>query len=277
MYLIDTAGRVLAKPAKLIAEATAGWFNNAPGAGPGTKVAADWMNMIQAELKAVIEGAGLVLDRNNDAQLLAAMQALAAGVLPTGARSSFTGATCPAGWVRGNGLTIGNPASNATERSNADCLALFTLHWADRPDLQLYTSAGAPIARGANAAADWAANRALALPDYRGRVGIGKDDMGNAAANRVTNALSGITGTTLGAAGGTEAHQLTVAELPAHDHAPNDGQSGPPVSTTGAFGNGSQTGNTSGLYNVQRTGSTGGGGKHQNMQPSIVELVLIKL
>src|SRR5437899_2344559 len=44
------------------------------------------------------------------------------------------------------------------------------------------------------------------LPDLRGRAVFGKDDMGGSAANRITNGGSGITGTTLGAAGGTETH-----------------------------------------------------------------------
>jgi microcystin-dependent protein len=42
------------------------------------------------------------------------------------------------------------------------------------------------------------------LPDLRGRVVAGKDDMGGSAASRITNAGSSIVGTTLGAAGGLE-------------------------------------------------------------------------
>jgi microcystin-dependent protein len=50
------------------------------------------------------------------------------------------------------------------------------------------------------------------LPDLRGRSIFGKDDMGGAAANRITSAVSGIAGTTLGASGGdqrTQAHSHT--------------------------------------------------------------------
>lgn len=42
------------------------------------------------------------------------------------------------------------------------------------------------------------------LPDFRGRVAIGRDDMGGAAAGRITIALSGIDGNTVGAAGGAQ-------------------------------------------------------------------------
>jgi microcystin-dependent protein len=56
------------------------------------------------------------------------------------------------------------------------------------------------------------------LPDLRGRTAVGKDNMGGSTAGRITNAESGITGTTLGAAGGVEAHQLGAAEIPNHTH-----------------------------------------------------------
>ena len=54
------------------------------------------------------------------------------------------------------------------------------------------------------------------LPDKRGRVSIVKDDMGGSSAFRVTNAVAGFAGDTLGAAGGSQSHTLTLAEcLPA--------------------------------------------------------------
>lgn len=56
------------------------------------------------------------------------------------------------------------------------------------------------------------------IPDLRGRGVFGKDDMGGSAANRITNAGSGITGTGLGNTGGTQNKTLTTTELPAHTH-----------------------------------------------------------
>lgn len=47
----------------------------ASGLSP-TILPADWFNVIQRELVAVVEGGGLTLDSSNDAQLLAALQAL---------------------------------------------------------------------------------------------------------------------------------------------------------------------------------------------------------
>jgi microcystin-dependent protein len=60
------------------------------------------------------------------------------------------------------------------------------------------------------------------IPDLRGYVLAGKDDMGGSAANRITNAGSGITGTTLGATGGAETVTLTTAQMPTHSHGVTD-------------------------------------------------------
>ncbi|MDE2377292.1 MAG: tail fiber protein [Bradyrhizobium sp.] len=52
------------------------------------------------------------------------------------------------------------------------------------------------------------------LPDLRGRVVAGKDDMGGSAASRLTSAYFGTSAATLGAVGGSQNHALTLSELP---------------------------------------------------------------
>lgn len=52
------------------------------------------------------------------------------------------------------------------------------------------------------------------LPDLRGRVVAGQDDMGGSSANRLTGATNGVDGDVLGGTGGEEAHTLTQAQLP---------------------------------------------------------------
>lgn len=112
------------------------------------------------------------------------------------------------GWVRANGRTIGSSTSGASERANSDCQALFIYLWGT--DENLAVSGG----RGASAAADWAANKTIALPDWRGRALAGLDDMGNSAAGRLTATYFGATATVLGAAGGAESRTLATANLP---------------------------------------------------------------
>lgn len=114
------------------------------------------------------------------------------------------------GFVRLNSRTIGSSTSGATERANADTQALFLFLWPDTA-LQLY-SGGAPVARGASAAADWAANRAIALPDWRGYSLSGLDDMGNAAAGRFGGYFANPT--VLGTPGGNPSFQIATANLP---------------------------------------------------------------
>ena len=56
------------------------------------------------------------------------------------------------------------------------------------------------------------------MPDLRGRVIGGKDDMGGIGANRLTGVSGSVDGDSLGNTGGNETHTLTTAELPAHNH-----------------------------------------------------------
>ncbi len=52
------------------------------------------------------------------------------------------------------------------------------------------------------------------VPDMRGSVPLGKDDMGGVPANRVTSAMADL----VGGRGGIEAVLLALAEMPAHSH-----------------------------------------------------------
>ncbi len=56
------------------------------------------------------------------------------------------------------------------------------------------------------------------VPDARGRVSAGKDDMGGASANRLTDQTGGLNGDTLGDTGGEEVHTILEAELADHTH-----------------------------------------------------------
>ena len=97
------------------------------------------------------------------------------------------------------------------------------------------------------------------LPDWRGRVGAGKDDMGGTAANRLT-AGSGMAGTALGAVGGDERlaahhHPNTKAAL---NWGPNTSYSGGEHLMVGSYG-----------LTFGDSGDAGAGGS-QNVQPTII-------
>lgn len=132
--------------------------------------------------------------------------------IPTGAMLMYGATTAPTGWVRCNGLTIGNASSSATERANADTSDLFAFLWTNYSNSVCAVGGG----RGASAAADYAANKAIALPDLRGRAFFGLDDMGGSAAGRLAGAA--IDQTTNGASGGADTVTLAEANLPAHTH-----------------------------------------------------------
>jgi microcystin-dependent protein len=115
------------------------------------------------------------------------------------------------------------------------------------------------------------------LPDYRGKVGAGKDDMGGTAANRITAAISGIAGITLGASGGAEGITLTTGQIPAHAHT----DSGHTHVYSRASASGGSTGagaggvldtltNTNDGLGFAQIQNTGGGGAHANVQPTII-------
>ena len=107
------------------------------------------------------------------------------------------------------------------------------------------------------------------LPDLRGRVVAGADAMGGTAAGRLTSAGAGIFAEATGAAGGTQTHTLSTPEIPSHSHTMSD--------TTVGTGSGSQFSRAS--FTPQgspATSSAGGGGAHQNTQPTITLGYIIK-
>lgn len=116
------------------------------------------------------------------------------------------------------------------------------------------------------------------LPDLRGRVPAGKDDMGGSAASRITNSVSGFVGSTLGAAGGAESHTLVTAEMPLHGHPWRaDTQSGGSADGSGGFMMNDNTLANQAAYTGtpastlgQQIGGTGGGGAHRNVQPTAI-------
>lgn len=162
--------------------------------------------------------------------------------------------TADTGWVMANDGTIGSASSGATTRANADTAALYAVLWA-------ISDTYAPVTggRGANAAADFAANKPIALTKVLGR------------ALAVAGAGASLTSRALGQTLGAETHTLTVPEIPSHSHTTD--------ASIAPFGGGVPFGAPGGSYPAggATNGSTGGGGSHNNMQPTSFLNLMVKL
>jgi microcystin-dependent protein len=193
---------------------------------------------------------------------------LQAYLVPVGTINAYAGTTAPTGWLFAFGQTV----SRTTY-----------------PDL--FTAIGTNHGSGDG-------STTFGLPDMRGRVAAGKDDMGGSAASRITSGVAGINGTVLGQAGGSQSHTMTSVEMPSHTHTQN--AHGHVVSANsfasdlqivvgpiGADGNkysftdsgNDASSNTAVIYARDTTAtnqSTGGGGAHNNTQPTIILNYIIK-
>lgn len=178
---------------------------------------------------------------------------VASSGLVTGMEIDYVGTTAPSGWVLKAGGTIGSATSGATERANADTEDLYTLFWNNYANAECAVSTG----RGASAAADFAANKTLTLPDARGRVSV--------------PAKTG-TFATRGANVGAETHTLTEAELPvvaAHSHTTLEITIAADSQAGGSLNYYTPTG-AAGVSNTGAGGGFGSGSAHNNIQPSLI-------
>jgi microcystin-dependent protein len=131
-------------------------------------------------------------------------------VIPAGATKMWASNTAPDGWVFCNGVgTIGNGSSGA-DLAAAYTEQLFT-HW-----YNAFDNTRAPVSggRGANAAADYAANKRITAPDFR-RFPYGNPEMGGVTADTsITDAVAGVDVSTLGIKFGAQDVELTEANIP---------------------------------------------------------------
>lgn len=195
---------------------------------------------------------GIFVGHNPDGKLkknapIDSPQASLANITPVGSVLDFAGAAAPTGWLLCYGQAI----------SREDYSDLFSV---------IGTTYG--VGNGSTT---------FNLPDLRGRVVAGQDDMGGTSADRLTNpagTTGGIDGDVLGGTGGSETHLLTSAQsgLRAHTHNVNKAASAGGDGSGLAYSSTSLANNT-GIHNSSALDATNA---HNNVQPTIILNKIIK-
>ncbi len=186
--------------------------------------------------------------------------------IPAGTVVDYAGASAPTGWL----LAYGQCVSRTTYA------ALFTAL------STLYD--------------DGCSGTEFGIPDTRGRVTAGDDDMGTVSANRLTGLTNGVNGDTLGATGGLESFVLSEANLAAHDHAMAHSHTiahthletriqngslgftggGPFAESFNSLNTGGTSTGSSGGSSAANTSNAGSGTAKGHIQPTIILMKIIK-
>ncbi|MDM4768678.1 hypothetical protein [Solimonas sp. SE-A11] len=245
-----------------------GWSNGIPGVEDRSISGAAWFNMMQEELQNLVTGAGIALVEGDHSQVLAAVIALAQGNgFETGDAKITTRTVASPGWVLMDDGTIGSATSGATTLAHGTAHALYLHLW------NTFLQSEAPVTggRGANAAADWAANKPIALTKQLGR------------AIAVAGQGLGLTDRALGSTYGVETVALTAANNGPHKHINGARTEGGTDAALYGIAAGLDPGeavdqNGGGGYSSSPYTSTEGNGTpHENMQPTSFWNVMIKL
>lgn len=155
---------------------------------------------------------------------------------PPGVVNQFAGSIAPDGWL----LCAGQNVSRSTYS-------------------ELFNVIGTTYGAGDG-------STTFGLPDLRGRVPVGLDNMNGTDAGRLSVA------NTLGGSGGAQTHTLTISEMPSHSHVLTNLVL---VDSNTADGTANRFRLAGGVTSLS-TSTTGGGAAHNNMQPYMLLNFIIK-
>lgn len=173
----------------------------------------------------------------------------ATGAVPVGVVNPFAGATAPAGWL----LCAGQLVSRTQYPV-------------------LFTTIGTTYGAGDGTT--------FGIPDMRGRTVAGVDNMGGAAAVRLTTAVSALDGLTLGATGGNERVQTHTHIQDPHRHTLRGDEpsyaGNPLVPKLQPWYNFVGLAVSTAINETTATNQNYGTGSSQNVQPTIILNYIIK-
>lgn len=177
-------------------------------------------------------------------------------ITPVGSILDFAGTAAPTGWL----LCYGQALNAVSDTEYADLFAV------------IGNSFG-----GTN-------NTDFVVPDLRGRVVAGQDDMGGSSANRLTGASGGVNGDTFAAAGGAETATNTLsdesyAQLSMFDSGGNsfmDGRVLSPVTSFSSNARVTSAGVTAGVASTKGVPLRGTTDAGNNVQPTLILNKIIK-
>jgi len=203
--------------------------------------------------------------------------------------------------MNGNKITDVAPGTNPTDVATVSQIVggsnipigVVVDFWGSTPPENYLFAAGQEVSRstyaalfaviGTNAGAG-DGSTTFNLPDYRGRIGAGRESMATPATTR----LNTLSSSTLGAAGGAQTHTLTEAQMPAHNHSVTDPghthsyQRATVQGNVGAEGGITSSTTVTSASTVSATtgitiASKGGGEAHNNVQPTIICNKIIRI
>ncbi len=287
MQRIDTANAVGA-PESPETGGTPGHFSggNPLSGQKATYLSSDWCEGVQEELIALIVAGGETPDKTDNAQVLKALRALLASLVPAGSIVEFAGAATPAGYLLCNGSAVSRATyaglwnAIGTTWGAGDGSTTFNL-----PDLRGRAPIGAGTGAGLTA-------RALAAKAGEETHVLTTGEVPSLQVNGTAESAGGHThgvtdnGHTHGVTDNGHTHNFGVYLSDTSGAHAADGSGGlsntiaTDSSTTGVTVNSATTGvtvNSDGAHTHTVGGTTSGdGGAHNNMQPFAVVNFIIK-